>query len=75
MVCVSNRTILLRWVLEADTRPCPLSELLVIAAQTGNEYADTEKTSKDTFCPCLPLMRAHRIRFVQVARGGQHESD
>lgn len=73
---VESTAILLRWVLEAETRrpppPCPLSELLVIAAQTGNEYADT---ARDVERYILPLMRAHRIRFVQVARGGQHESD
>jgi hypothetical protein len=68
---VESTSILARCVLEADTRACPLSELLIIAAQTGNEYADT---GKDVVRYILPLMRAHRIRLVQVARGGQYES-
>ncbi len=69
---VESTAILLRWVFEADTRPCELNELLVISAQTGNEYADT---GRDVEKYVLPLMRAHRIRYVQVARGGQREAD
>jgi hypothetical protein len=69
---VESTAILLRCVLEADTRPCGLNELLVISAQAGNEYADT---GHDVEKYVLPLMRAHRIRYVQVARGGQREAD
>jgi hypothetical protein len=69
---VESTAILLRWIVEPETRPCPLKELLVISAQTGNEYSDT---GRDVERYVLPLMRAHRIRFVQVARGGQREAE
>ena len=69
---VESSAVLSRWCLEPAVRPCPLSELIVITAQTGDEYADT---GRDVEAHILPLMRSHSIRFVQVARAGHHEAD
>lgn len=69
---VESTATLLRWIYEPETRPCPLSELLVITSQTGNEYADT---GRDVEKYILPLMREHGIRWVQVARAGASQED
>jgi hypothetical protein len=65
-------TALLRWVIEPSTRPCPLNELVVISAQTGDEYEDTRH---DVETHILPLLRQHHIRYVQVACRGHLEGD
>jgi hypothetical protein len=69
---VESTSILLRWCFEESVRPCPLDELIVLVAQTGDEHLDT---GRDVENYILPLVRAHRIRFVQVARGGPREAD
>jgi hypothetical protein len=62
----------LRWVFEQETRPCPLENITCITAMTGEEFSDT---ANDVTEQILPLMRQHRIRYVQVARHGAKESD
>lgn len=52
--------------------PCSLNELLVLTAQTGNEWNDT---ARDVEAHILSLLHEHNIRFVQVARHGHLESD
>ena len=69
---VESTAILVRWLLEPETCPCPHEELLVISAQTGDEYQDTKR---DVEAHILPLMREHSVRFVQVARHGHLEGD
>ena len=49
-----------------------LDRLVVITAQVGDEYKDT---GRDVEAYILPMMRRHRIRFVQVARHGHREAD
>jgi len=46
--------------------------LIVITAHTGDEYADTY-SDIDTYV--LPLLRRHRVRYVQVARAGSSQTD
>ena len=69
---VESTAILVRWLLEPTARPCALDELLVLTAQTGDEYEDTR-----TLCEryVLPLLRQYGVRFVQVARCGHLEKD
>lgn len=69
--CESS-AILAKWLLVPSSRPCPLEELIIITAQTGNEYKDTQR---DVETHILPLLRKHRVRYVQVARSGHLESD
>jgi hypothetical protein len=67
-----STAILLRWIHEPETRPCPLAELIVVSSQTGDEYEDT---GRDMEQHVLPLMRQHAIRYVQVPRHGHHEAE
>ena len=69
---VESTAILVRWLLEPETRPCALDELLVLTAQTGDEYDDTRVLCERYI---LPLLRAERIRFVEVARCGHLEKE
>lgn len=69
---VDSTAILLRWLLFPATCPCPLSELTVLTAQTGDEYPDT---ARDVEQHVLPRLRAAGVRFVQVARAGRFEAD
>ena len=67
-----SSALLARWIREPSTCPGPLSDLLVISAQTGDEYEDTRELVETHI---LPLLRAHKIRYVQVARKGPLEAD
>jgi hypothetical protein len=69
---VESTAILVRWISEPTTRPCPLEELIVITAQVGDEYHDT---GRDVRNHILPLLRRQAIRYVQVARRGHLETD
>lgn len=69
---VESTAILLRWIEEPACRPCPLESIIVITAQTGDEYRDTQR---DVERHILPLLRQHSIRYVQLARAGHLERD
>lgn len=69
---VDSSAILLRWLEDPPSRPCPLEDLIVITAQTGDEYADTRR---DIETHILPRLRAHQVRFVQVARSGRRQEE
>lgn len=63
---VESTAILVRWILEPDTRPFSSFEnLIVLTAQTGDEVFET-KSLCETYL--LPLLRQHYIRLVQVAK-------
>lgn len=63
---VDSTAILLRWIFEPESRDFDLQDLIVITAQTGDEWA---RTGADVEAHILPLLREHGIRYVQVARG------
>lgn len=69
---VESTAILLRWIMEPETCPCDLSQLIVITSQVGDEWPDT---GTDVETHILPLLRKHGIRFVQVARAGHNQED
>ncbi|RZU28892.1 hypothetical protein [Edaphobacter modestus] len=69
---VESTAILVRWLLEPETLPCSLDELIVLSAQTGDEYEDTRQDA-ETYI--LPILRRYGVRLVQVARHGHLESD
>jgi hypothetical protein len=69
---VESVAILLRWLLEPETRDFPLDQLVVITAMVGAEWPDTAASFAQHI---LPLFRQHRVRFVQVARAGHLEED
>lgn len=64
--------VFLRWCEEPTCRDFEWDRLIMLSAQTGEEFVDT-KTLIETHV--LPRMRYHRVRFVQVARAGPLESD
>ena len=64
---VDSTAILLRWLLEPSTRDFDLSELLILTAQTGDEFEDTKELVE---AHILPLLQQYGVRFVQVARNG-----
>jgi hypothetical protein len=69
---VESTCILVRWIVEPETRPCPLDQLIVITAQVGDEYANT---GRDVELHVVPLLRKHQIRYVQVTRHGHLEAE
>jgi hypothetical protein len=69
---VESTGILVRWILEPATRDFELSELIVVTAQTGQEFPDTKQCVERHLAP---LLRAFGIRWVQIARAAQSMSD
>jgi hypothetical protein len=69
---VESNAIITRWLTDPASRDFSLEELTLITAQTGDEHIDTK-----TYCEkhILPLLRANKIRLVQVARAGRLEED
>ncbi len=67
-----STAILLRWLTEPETRTFDLSDLIVITAQTGDEWVETACLVEQHI---YPLLAEHGIRTVQVARGGPYERD
>ncbi|MFB8442687.1 hypothetical protein ACFC7A_26915 [Streptomyces niveus] len=49
-----------------------LSDLVVVHAVTGDEFSDS-LSYVDRLV--LPLLRAHKVRLVQICRGGRSDSD
>lgn len=69
---VDSTVILTRWLLEPRTRDFDLRDLIVLTAQVGNEFPDTKALVERHM---LPLMREHRIRYVQIARKTKSTKD
>ncbi len=69
---VDSAALLTRWLLDPVSRDFDLTDLTVVTAMTGDEYAATERVMKDHL---LPLMRAHGVRYVQIGRAGQSDED
>jgi hypothetical protein len=64
-----SSAVLLRWLLEPDSREFDLSDLAVVVAMTGSEW---ERTRVDNEEAILPLLREHNVRLIQVARSGRY---
>ena len=62
---VDSTAILLRWLHDPTSRDFDLADLVVVTAMTGDEWS---QTGRDVTDHVLPLLRRHRVRFVQVAR-------
>lgn len=69
---VESVAILLRWLLEPETRDFALPDLTVVTAMVGAEWPDT---GDDFEKHILPLFREHGVRFVQLARKGHLEEE
>ncbi len=53
-------------------RDFDLGQLILANAMTGDEWQSTKEQVSNFL---LPLLRAHRIRYVQIARNGSSERD
>ena len=60
-----STAILLRWLEDPSSRDFALENLVVITSMVGDEYETTRELVEDHV---LPRLRAHGVRFVQVAR-------
>lgn len=69
---VESTAILLRWIFEPESRNFSLDNLIVLSAQTGDEFVSTKALVEKYV---LPLLRKHHIRYVQVAKHGSLERD
>ncbi len=70
---VESSALLMRWLEDSQARDFDLADdLIVITAQTGDEYPDTGRLILQHL---LPRMRARKVRYVQVARAGHLEAD
>jgi hypothetical protein len=69
---LDSTAILLRWLTEPESRDFSLEEMVVITSMTGDEWPETGQMVSELI---LPLFRAHRIRYIQVARAGPKQAD
>jgi hypothetical protein len=67
-----STALVMRWLFQPETRPCPLDRLLLVTAMTGDEWP---ATAAMVTRHVLPLLREHGVRYAQVARGGPQEAD
>lgn len=67
-----SSAILTRWLTDPGSRDFELSDLVVLTAMVGDEYPDSLELVSEHL---LPLMAAHRVRYVQLARGGLKQAD
>ena len=70
---VDSTAILLRWLNMTDQeRGFPLKHLIVLTAQTGDEFESTKDLVETHI---FPLLRKHCIRFVEIAKHGPSTKD
>lgn len=69
---VESMTIITEWIENPDSRDFPLEALIVMTMQTGDEHEDSIRLNQTHL---LPLLRKHKIRFVELARAGHLEED
>ena len=70
---VDSTAILLRWLNMTDQeRGFPLKNLIVLTAQTGDEFESTKDLVE---AHIFPLLRKHCIRFVEIAKHGPSTKD
>jgi hypothetical protein len=62
---VESAAILTRWLIEPESRDFPLEDLIVLTAQTGDEFSSTARQVEKHL---LPLMVLRGVRWIQVAR-------
>jgi hypothetical protein len=62
---LDSTCLLLRWLTEPQTRAFDLSEMVVVTAMTGDEFAST---AKDVETYILPIFRRLAVRYIQCAR-------
>lgn len=69
---VDSTALLLRWLVEPNSRDFDLSDLLVVTSMTGDEWPRTGVLVQKHV---LPRLSKARVRFAQVARAGAKQAD
>lgn len=69
---VESVAITTEWLMRPHTRDFCLCQLIILTMQTGDEHRDTIASMEKYV---LPIYRYFRIRFVEIARGGELEED
>ena len=70
---VESSALLVHWMLCTDEeRGFPLDNLVVLTAQTGNEYGSTKRLIEYHL---FPLIREKKVRFVEIAKAGPSKKD
>lgn len=69
---VESSAILLRWLEDPPSRDFDLSQLIIITAQTGNEFQDLGPLIQGHI---IPRLVKDGVRWVQVARAGARQED
>ncbi|TMR97285.1 hypothetical protein [Nonomuraea basaltis] len=69
---VDSAAILVEWLDNPDSRTFDLKDLIVVIAQTGDEWLETGWLIEMFI---FPLLRAHGIRTIQVARASNSQRD
>jgi hypothetical protein len=70
---VDSTSLLLRWLEDPASRNFdPATQLLVVSSMTGDEWPRTGELVEEHI---LPRLRAARVRYAQVARGGPKQAD
>ena len=67
-----SSAILVNWLTLPKSRDFELEDLIVLAAQTGNE---SELIKQQNERHIFPLLRQHQVRVVQVAKSGNFLAD
>lgn len=69
---VDSTAILMRWLHEPASRDFDLADLVVVTAMTGDEWPESGQLVEQHL---LPMLRAHNIRYIQVARATGSQTD
>ncbi|MEV0821877.1 hypothetical protein [Nonomuraea rubra] len=69
---LDSTAILLRWLTEPGSRWFDLRDLVVVTAQTGDEWVETAYLVEQHI---YPLLARHGVRTIQVARAGRRQAD
>jgi hypothetical protein len=69
---VDSTAILVEWLTNPSSRDFDLEDLIVLTSQVGDEFESTKRLIEDHV---LPLMRQHNVRWVQVARATECQTD
>jgi hypothetical protein len=68
---LDSAALVLRWILEPESRDFALTDLTLVHAMTGDEVPQTTAAMAELF----PLLAEHGIRVIQAQRGGPRKAD
>lgn len=69
---VDSTAVLTRWLLEPESRDFDVQNLTVVTAMVGDEFSHTTRLVETHI---LPMLAAHSVRYLQVARASASQTD